>query len=78
MTFTCASNYFNKVFLFFPPALNIMVTMLFNEALQGVSHWLQNLSWLQNLAFSFALMAAKRERGLLKHVKNVPSEMDSL
>lgn len=53
MTFTYASNYFNRVFLIFPPALNSMVTRLFNEALQGVSHWLQNLSWLQNLLFSF-------------------------
>ena len=49
-----ASIYFNKVSFNLPSPLNSMVTMLLSETvLQGVSHWLQNRSWLQNLVFSF-------------------------
>lgn len=53
MTYLC-SKLFSQGILIFPPTFNSMVTMLFNEALQGVSHWFQTLSWLQNLIFSFS------------------------
>lgn len=54
-----------------------MVTMLFNEALQGVSHWFQKLSY-KIWSFPLAGMAANRERELLKHVKNLPSTRRSM